>query len=482
MPDLPVDLVTSDLSLAPRGIDKQRLALSGWVTVLAASDVIGGALLAFVTLHTYATPPGHSGGELTQGICEFVIAWGFASWSQHLYGNSTLLADGRTHGLRGVLTSMLAFGIMLPCSLTLQLTGSVPTIWLPSWAVGVSIWVLGLRLLWSRYLPLLLKKGGALERALVVAESSTIARTVGEDIQRESLGKVGIAFVAGLPGTQGGPPINWVERAVRDGTVEHVFIVGCGHADAELRALLQRLERVAVDVTLIPNLGPLRRSGVASDCIGTMPALSLLSRPLSAMGAALKRTEDLLLGGIILLAAMPLFAVASIAIKLDSRGPVLFGQERQGYHDHTFKMLKFRTMFDEASDPVAAQQTSRNDCRVTRVGRFLRRFSIDELPQVINVLRGDMSIVGPRPHALGMTFDGVPIREVVRGYSERHRMRPGITGWAQVNGCRGAIDSYEKVERRIFMDCYYIRNWSLLLDFWILIRTARALLFDSDAY
>jgi lipopolysaccharide/colanic/teichoic acid biosynthesis glycosyltransferase len=133
-------------------------------------------------------------------------------------------------------------------------------------------------------------------------------------------------------------------------------------------------------------------------------------------------------------------------------------------------------------DHDASIQTSRNDQRVTRVGRILRRLSLDELPQLFNVLRGDMAIVGPRPHALGMTSVGLPMTQVLETYSARHRLKPGITGWAQISGCRGQIDSHDKLRRRVALDCEYIDRWSLGLDLWILARTASLVLFDSDAY
>jgi polysaccharide biosynthesis protein PslA len=195
-----------------------------------------------------------------------------------------------------------------------------------------------------------------------------------------------------------------------------------------------------------------------------------------------KRAEDLFLSCLVMLLTAPLFGIIAFAIKLDSPGPVLFGQLREGYHNKVFKMWKFRTMYHEDRDDGAVQQTSRNDRRVTRVGRILRRFSLDELPQLINVIRREMSVVGPRPHALGMTFVGLPMTQALEGYAARLRLRPGITGWAQVNGCRGEVDSHEKLRRRVSLDCYYIDHWSLSLDLRIILRTAALLLFDSDAY
>jgi exopolysaccharide biosynthesis polyprenyl glycosylphosphotransferase len=286
----------------------------------------------------------------------------------------------------------------------------------------------------------------------------------------------------GLPGTPGGVPIDQLDEAVCAGMIDRVIIANFEGAIEQSRVLLARLMRVAVDVTLIPDLTELQAPVLSVDRIGTLAAINLASRPLTAIEMALKRAEDLLLSGLIMLLTAPVFVVIALAIKLDSSGPVLFGQLREGYHNKAFKVWKFRTMYHEARDEWAVQQTSRNDRRVTRVGRILRRFSLDELPQLINVIRGEMSVVGPRPHALGMTSVGLPMTQVLEGYAARHRLKPGITGWAQVNGYRGEVDSHEKLRRRVSLDCYYIDHWSLSLDLWIIVRTLALLLFDSDAY
>jgi len=176
----------------------------------------------------------------------------------------------------------------------------------------------------------------------------------------------------------------------------------------------------------------------------------------------------------------------ALAIKFDSRGPVFFRQTRLGFHDKAFKVLKFRTMRADASQgaetgPVL-RQTSRDDDRVTRLGRILRRTSLDELPQLFNVISGEMSIVGPRPHAKTMTTAGLPLHAVLDVYASRHRIKPGITGWAQVNGCRGEVTTEAKLRQRVTLDCYYIENWSVALDAWIIFRTIGLALFDKDAY
>src|SRR6202034_3192608 len=159
----------------------------------------------------------------------------------------------------------------------------------------------------------------------------------------------------------------------------------------------------------------------------------------------------------------PLMLVSALAIKLDSRGPALFRQRRNGFDTSQFVIFKFRTM-RVMEDGAAIAQAKRFDPRVTTVGKVLRRSSIDELPQLLNVLRGDMSLVGPRPHPIGMRASDRLCNEIVEDYAHRHRVRPGITGWAQVNGFRGATESHEHIRGRVACDLYYIENWSIFLD------------------
>ncbi len=188
----------------------------------------------------------------------------------------------------------------------------------------------------------------------------------------------------------------------------------------------------------------------------------------------IKRFCDLVLAALALIACAPFMAAVALAIKLDSRGPVFFVQTRRGHNNTLFRIIKFRSMTTIQSGRNVAQAKPR-DCRVTRLGRWMRRYNIDELPQLINVLRGEMSLVGPRPHAV--PHDRQFARQV-RTYNRRNAVRPGMTGWAQVNGHRGPIETPEHIERRVAHDLHYIDNWSLPLDFWILAMT----LFSRRAY
>ena len=218
--------------------------------------------------------------------------------------------------------------------------------------------------------------------------------------------------------------------------------------------------------------------------VGDWLTVTLLAdRPIRRWNAVLKTGSDLVLGTLILLLLLPLLACIALAIKIDSPGPLLFKQRRHGFSSREFDIYKFRTMHhDPAASGVALQQTARGDRRITRLGHFLRRFSLDELPQVFNVLEGDMSLVGPRPHAVNMRTEQRLGEEITAAYLHRHRVKPGITGWAQINGYRGATDTVEQLRRRIKLDLYYVEHWSLGFDLKILSLTLRAVLRGANAY
>lgn len=210
------------------------------------------------------------------------------------------------------------------------------------------------------------------------------------------------------------------------------------------------------------------------DKVGAISSLSLAGHPLSLVEVAAKRSFDFLASALAMVLLSPLLLAVAVLIKLDSPGPALFFQRRYGFNQETFRIFKFRTM-TTMEDGRHIKQATANDSRITRIGRFIRRYNIDELPQLINVLRGEMSLVGPRPHALA--HDQLFERRIAL-YARRHNVKPGITGWAQVNGLRGEIDTPEKIRQRVEHDLYYIDNWSIGLDLWIILLTV----FSRKAY
>ena len=206
-------------------------------------------------------------------------------------------------------------------------------------------------------------------------------------------------------------------------------------------------------------------------------------RPIADWDFVMKWLFDKLVGSLILLAILPLMALVALAIKLDSRGPVIFKQKRYGFNNELIEVYKFRSMYIDQCDASGAKVVTKNDARVTHIGRIIRKTSLDEFPQLFNVVfKGNMSLVGPRPHAITGKVDARLYDEVADGYFARHRMKPGITGWAQINGWRGEIDTQEKIRSCVAHDLYYIENWSLLFDLYIVATTPFALMNTENAY
>ncbi|MDQ7250209.1 undecaprenyl-phosphate glucose phosphotransferase [Dongia sedimenti] len=253
-------------------------------------------------------------------------------------------------------------------------------------------------------------------------------------------------------------------------------------AEDRVLHLLRRLRQLPVDIALAPDLIGFRSPNQGQSEIAGLKLYRLTDRPIRGSQRLLKGAIDRLLSAAALLFLSPLLLLVVLAIRLDSRGPILFRQPRQGLGDSLFQVYKFRTMRADLGDAIGRQQTQRDDPRVTRLGAWLRRTSIDELPQLLNVLRGEMSLVGPRPHTPHMLIGDKQIFDLVDEYSFRHRVKPGITGLAQVNGYRGAIDTPEHLRARIDYDLYYIDHWSLWLDFKILFRTAAICFTGVNAY
>jgi Undecaprenyl-phosphate glucose phosphotransferase len=270
-------------------------------------------------------------------------------------------------------------------------------------------------------------------------------------------------------------PFEVLQALIRRGEVDQVILALPWSAEARVAALVRRLSDYPVEVCLAPDLCTYRVPQAG-------PSLKLLHRPLDGWRGLAKRAEDVLLAlGALAVAAVPMLLIA-LAVRLDSPGPVLFRQRRTGFNNRDFYVLKFRTMFTDQTDHEARVQVSEGDPRVTPVGAILRRASLDELPQLLNVLRGEMSFVGPRPHAPGTRAAGRPFEEVAERYAARHRVKPGLTGLAQVRGWRGPTETEEKLLRRVEADLEYIETWSLWLDALIILRTLVAVARMRNAY
>ena len=267
-----------------------------------------------------------------------------------------------------------------------------------------------------------------------------------------------------------------VERS-RAGEFDRIYITLPCRDEERINRLVTELSDTRAATYIVPDLFIHELAHAAWTEVGSVPVISVFETPFSGTGGWIKRLEDVVIASVVLaVCALPMLLIAA-AVKLTSPGPVLFRQTRNGFDGRRITVWKFRTMHGREDDLVA--QAERGDPRVTPLGAVLRRTSLDELPQFFHVLRGEMSVVGPRPHAAAHNEH---YRRLIPGYMLRHRVKPGITGWAQVNGMRGRTDTVDKMEQRVQLDLWYIRRWSVWLDLWIVARSAVLLFGDDNAW
>lgn len=271
-------------------------------------------------------------------------------------------------------------------------------------------------------------------------------------------------------------------KMAQDGQLDQVIIALPAVQQKRLDAMIEQLSAAAIDVCCIPREILDLRLSYRMSFIGSLPVLSLWQRPIRDLDVLIKGVQDRLLAVAALLILSPVLLITALAIKLESKGDILFVQRRFGFNNLEIGIFKFRSMYTETQDVSGAARTTKDDQRVTRVGRIIRRLSIDELPQLFNVLRGEMSLVGPRPHATQMMVGDKYYFDAVEGYTARHRVKPGITGLAQVRGLRGEIATIERAKKRVEYDKYYIDHWSPLLDLRIILETMAVVVWDRNAY
>jgi Undecaprenyl-phosphate glucose phosphotransferase len=262
--------------------------------------------------------------------------------------------------------------------------------------------------------------------------------------------------------------VNDLLTFARSSPIDQVIVALPWDAENRLLAWMKKLRSLPVDVRLCPDMIGFHLPHRQVTHVGGVPMLNVFDKPLAGWNYIVKSMEDRVLAAAILVLILPVLLVLCALIKLDSRGPVLFRQKRYGLNNEVIEVFKFRSMYIDRCEDQVVTQATRHDPRVTRIGRILRRTSLDELPQFLNVLGGTMSIVGPRPHAIAHNEQ---YSRLIDEYLARHRVKPGITGWAQVNGLRGETETLEKMEQRVRYDLYYIENWSLLFDIRIILRT-----------
>jgi putative colanic acid biosynthesis UDP-glucose lipid carrier transferase len=269
-----------------------------------------------------------------------------------------------------------------------------------------------------------------------------------------------------------------IAQYVREHHTKMIFISQPISAQPRIRRLIDELQDTTASVYFLPDVYIFDLMQARFDNVGGMPVIAICETPFMGLNSTVKRASDIVFGIAILLLCTPLLLAVALAVRLSSPGPVIFRQRRYGLYGEEIIVYKFRSMtvLDDGNTIVQARA---GDQRVTRIGGFLRRTSLDELPQFINVLQGRMSIVGPRPHAVAHNEQ---YRKLIKGYMLRHKVKPGITGWAQVNGLRGETATLDKMEARIQYDLDYLRNWSLWLDLWIILKTVKVVLARENAH
>lgn len=379
---------------------------------------------------------------------------------------------------------LLSFGLFLIHATDFYSRGSM----IAQYFAGIAA-ALGFRLLLARFVGRSLSRGTLGGKRILIAGDAASVAYVGRRLRADARG-IDIVGTVRFPSNdrmsgdpterarEVGEAIAAVEEIARSAVLDEIVISMPWAESASIRAFVAGLAVVPATIHLAPDASGAWTHHLSSARVGPLPTIRLSRAPLTLKDRILKRCFDLIAASLLLAAALPLFAIIALLIKCDSRGPVFFRQRRHGFNQGEFRIFKFRTM-TTLDDGEVIHQATRNDPRITRIGALLRRTNIDELPQLINVIAGHMSLVGPRPHALAHNGE---FEQKIRLYAKRHNVKPGITGWSQVNGFRGETDTLEKMQKRVEFDIFYIDNWSLFLDVHILCMTLFSIKSFQNAY
>lgn len=384
-----------------------------------------------------------------------------------------------------------AFALIALAAFFLQTGLAFSRVWFAAWFVSGALTIVisrnivayGIRR-WAR--------NGVMERRAVIVGGGEMAKALIRSIELDPENDIRICGIfddrderRSPPVVAGYPKLGNVDTLVnfaRMARIDMLIIALPLNAESRVLELLKKLWILPLDIRLAAHANKLRFRPRSYSYVGAVPMLDIFDRPITDWDSVAKRAFDIFFSLVAIVLLWPVMIGTAIAIKLNSKGPVLFKQKRHGFNNEVIDVFKFRSMYTDQCDPTARAAVTKGDPRVTRVGRFIRKTSIDELPQFFNVLRGDLSLVGPRPHAVVAAAHDRLFAEVVDGYFARHRVKPGVTGWAQINGWRGEIDNDEKIKQRTACDLYYIENWSLLFDLKILFLTPFKLLNTENAY
>jgi Undecaprenyl-phosphate glucose phosphotransferase len=378
---------------------------------------------------------------------------------------------------RVTLGLVLTFGILMAIGAATKTTNVHSRLWFFSWFAATGVFVLSFRTLGLFWARRRLVQGGCVYRAISVG---IFCRPMdAETMSRQTKNSVRCFEVMRFDDLQ---QIGSLADHIKHDIVDQIYITVPWQDAPQVMEHIDLLRHLSADIFVIPQ-DRRATARLAGSCkFGDQLSLKVTERPIHGWDVWFKRAQDVAVASVTLFIFTPVMLTIAMAIKIESRGPVIFRQKRAGFNGSIFEIWKFRSMYTAACDFDASKQTSKNDSRVTKVGRFIRGTSLDELPQLFNILQGTMSIVGPRPHALKTNTEGRTLEEIVDNYALRHRVKPGLTGWAQVNGYRGELDSIEKLRWRVNYDLEYIDNWSLAFDLKIILQTVTKLIYDPAAY
>jgi Undecaprenyl-phosphate glucose phosphotransferase len=482
----------SDSGATPlAGILADRITFSK--PIISGLIALSDALLIFITgLCLYLIYPGWGEGEtsnylgaLLLNICFTLPVFYFA----HLYEINPR-PQHKALIRKLILVYTITFLVLIAFTFVLKNADNYSRIWAMSWYLASLILITHERFLFHLLITSLSSKGRLTRNIAIIGAQEQGARLV------KALGtnKDPWLRIAGIfdersdrvPDNIHEYPISGnidaLIKDVRERRIDDVLVALPWVAERRTLEIIEKLKVLPVPVKLCPDMIGFNFPYHSFSYYGGIPVLDINDKPIDGWDSVLKAMEDRILALLFLLPALPLMLVIAILIKLDSPGPVFFRQMRYGFNNQTINVLKFRSLRVEEQDETAESLVTKDDPRVTRVGAFLRRTSLDELPQMLNVLKGDMSMVGPRPHAMRAKAGGRYYESVVAQYAARHNVKPGITGWAQVNGWRGETDTEDKILKRVEFDLHYIENWSILFDLRIIMKTIPSLLRRENAY
>lgn len=486
MKDAPQNGKLADAAVRTRkddGFAASPAVVAGLVLAVDFAAIVAAAMLSFIVNVQYNSFV----------IDNYIFATGFICFVTALIFNRAQLYSidaimrpiGSSDGMIiGVVTAFLFF---LTVAFSLKVSEIYSRLWMYSFGASSVVLIIALRLLVYRCLSMLSRRR-VIGRNLVVLGAGAQAQQFIERIGRVKPYFTEFHGVYALEAESIGQDVAGHEvkgamddliKAARNGEIDDVVVAMPWNADRALTQAVETLKELPINVFIGSDLAGFHLAfRPAFGTFENLPMFEVVQRPISGWSQLLKTLEDYAISLVGLILVSPLLLATAIAIKLESRGPVFFKQKRLGFNNQEFAIYKFRSMYQSDDVPAVTKQATKGDPRITRVGRFIRSTSIDELPQIFNVLNGTMSLVGPRPHALDHNEE---FARSVRGYFARHKVKPGITGWAQVNGFRGETDSHEKIQGRVERDVYYAENWSLLFDLRIIIMTALVVLFQKEA-